>query len=54
MTLRYALRSQYIGLRVLEAVGQTERHRFIPERSYSVAYMDAPVLIGHGQYRSRL
>ena len=28
-----------------EAMGQTERHRFIPERSCSVAYMDAPVLI---------
>jgi protein-L-isoaspartate(D-aspartate) O-methyltransferase len=25
---------------------KTERHRFIPERSCSVAYMDAPVLIG--------
>ena len=36
---------QGISERVLEAMGQTERHRFIPERSCSVAYMDAPVLI---------
>jgi protein-L-isoaspartate(D-aspartate) O-methyltransferase len=34
---------------VLEAVGQTERHRFIPGRSCSAAYMDGPVLIGQGQ-----
>ena len=34
---------QGISERVLEAMGQTERHRFIPERSCSVAYMDAPV-----------
>ena len=40
---------QGISERVLEAVGQTERHRFIPGGSCSVAYMDAPVLIGHGQ-----
>jgi hypothetical protein len=40
---------QGISERVLEAVGKTERHRFIQERSCSVAYMDAPVLIGHDQ-----
>ena len=40
---------QGISESVLQAMGQTERHRFIPERSCSVAYMDAPVLIGHGQ-----
>jgi len=40
---------QGISERVLEAMGKTERHRFISERSCSVAYMDAPVLIGHGQ-----
>ena len=40
---------QGISERVLEAMEQTERHRFIPERSCSVAYMDAPVLIGHDQ-----
>ena len=34
---------------VLEAMGRTERHRFIPGRSCSVAYRDGPVLIGHGQ-----
>jgi len=44
-----ALGPQGISERVLEAMGQTERHRFIPEGSYPVAYMDAPVLIGHGQ-----
>jgi protein-L-isoaspartate(D-aspartate) O-methyltransferase len=40
---------QGISERVLEAMEKTERHRFISERSCSVAYMDAPVLIGHGQ-----
>jgi len=40
---------QGISESVLEAVGQTERHRFIPGRSYSVAYMDGPILIGQGQ-----
>jgi protein-L-isoaspartate(D-aspartate) O-methyltransferase len=34
---------------VLEAVGQTERHRFIPGRSCSVAYIDGPVPIGQRQ-----
>ena len=38
-----------ISERVLEAVGQTERHRFIPGGSCSVAYMDGPALIGQGQ-----
>jgi protein-L-isoaspartate(D-aspartate) O-methyltransferase len=40
---------QGISERVLEAMGQTARHRFIPGRSCSVAYMDGPVLIGEGQ-----
>jgi protein-L-isoaspartate(D-aspartate) O-methyltransferase len=40
---------QGISERVLVAMAQTERHRFIPEGSCSVAYMDAPVLIGHNQ-----
>ena len=40
---------QGISERVLEAMGKTERHRFIPGRSCSVAYMDGPVLIGEGQ-----
>jgi protein-L-isoaspartate(D-aspartate) O-methyltransferase len=34
---------------VLEAVAQTERHRFIPGRSCSVAYRDGPLPIGQGQ-----
>jgi protein-L-isoaspartate(D-aspartate) O-methyltransferase len=40
---------QGISERVLEAMGKTERHRFIPEHSCSAGYMDAPVLIGHDQ-----
>ena len=35
--------------RVLEAMGQTKRHLFIPERSCSIAYADMPVPIGRGQ-----
>jgi protein-L-isoaspartate(D-aspartate) O-methyltransferase len=38
-----------ISERVLDIVGQTERHRFIPGGSCSAAYEDEPVLIGHGQ-----
>jgi len=34
---------------VLEAVAQTERHRFIPGRSCAAAYKDAAVSIGQGQ-----
>ena len=40
---------QGISERVLEAMEQTERHRFISERSCLAGYMDTPVLIGHGQ-----
>jgi protein-L-isoaspartate(D-aspartate) O-methyltransferase len=40
---------QGISAGVLEAIGQTKRHRFILGSSCSVAYMDAPVLIGHSQ-----
>ena len=40
---------QGISESVLGAVGQTERHRFIPGRSCSMAYMDGPVGIGRGQ-----
>ena len=40
---------QGISERVLEALGQTERHRFIAGGSCSAAYEDEPVLIGHGQ-----
>ena len=35
--------------RVLEAMAQTKRHLFIPERSCSIAYADSPIPIGHGQ-----
>ncbi|ANW05626.1 protein-L-isoaspartate O-methyltransferase [Bradyrhizobium icense] len=35
--------------RVLEAIGRTKRHLFIPERSCSIAYANKPVSIGHGQ-----
>ncbi|MBR0694460.1 protein-L-isoaspartate(D-aspartate) O-methyltransferase [Bradyrhizobium lablabi] len=35
--------------RVLEAMGQTRRHLFIPGRSCSVAYADMPAPIGFGQ-----
>src|SRR5262245_19195704 len=34
---------------VLDAMGQTERHRFIPAASCSLAYADRPVFIGQGQ-----
>jgi protein-L-isoaspartate(D-aspartate) O-methyltransferase len=44
---------QGISQRVLEAMGQTERHRFIPGGSCSAAYKDEPVLIGHGQTMSQ-
>src|SRR6478672_8583267 len=40
---------QGISETVLQAMGQTERHRFTPGRSCSLAYMDGPVLIGEGQ-----
>ena len=40
---------QGISESVLEAMGQTERHRFIPGGSCSVAYADRPVFIGQDQ-----
>lgn len=40
---------QGMSERVLEAMGQTKRHLFIPERSCSIAYADRPVSIGLGQ-----
>jgi protein-L-isoaspartate(D-aspartate) O-methyltransferase len=40
---------QGISESVLKAAGQTERHRFIPAGSCSVAYADMPVPIGQGQ-----
>jgi protein-L-isoaspartate(D-aspartate) O-methyltransferase len=46
-----ALGQQGLSERVLEAIGQTKRHLFIPEpeRSCSIAYADRPIPIGHGQ-----
>ena len=43
------LGQQGLSERVLEAMGQTKRHLFIPERSCSIAYADRPIPIGHGQ-----
>ena len=40
---------QGISESVLEAMGHTERHRFIPGGSCSVAYADRPVFIGQDQ-----
>jgi protein-L-isoaspartate(D-aspartate) O-methyltransferase len=40
---------QGISESVLEAVAQTERHRFIASGSCSVAYRDGPLSIGEGQ-----
>src|SRR3979409_484146 len=43
------LGQQGLSESVLEAMGQTKRHLFIPERSCSIAYADRPIPIGHGQ-----
>jgi protein-L-isoaspartate(D-aspartate) O-methyltransferase len=43
------LGQQGLSERVLEAMGQTKRHLFIPERSCSIAYADTPIPIGLGQ-----
>ncbi|MDE5453286.1 protein-L-isoaspartate(D-aspartate) O-methyltransferase [Bradyrhizobium sp. CSA112] len=40
---------QGLSDRVLEAMGQTKRHLFVPERSCSIAYADRPLPIGLGQ-----
>jgi protein-L-isoaspartate(D-aspartate) O-methyltransferase len=40
---------QGLSERVLEAMGQTQRHLFVPERSCSIAYADGPLPIGLGQ-----
>src|ERR1700751_827678 len=40
---------QGFSARVLQAIGQTKRHLFIPERSCSIAYADRPLPIGLGQ-----
>ena len=43
------LGQQALSERALEAMGQTKRHLFIPERSCSIAYADRPIPIGLGQ-----
>jgi protein-L-isoaspartate(D-aspartate) O-methyltransferase len=43
------LGQQGLSERVLEAMGRTKRHLFMPERSCSIAYADRPASIGHGQ-----
>jgi protein-L-isoaspartate(D-aspartate) O-methyltransferase len=43
------LGQQGLSEKVLDAMGQTQRHLFIPERSCSIAYADGPVPIGLGQ-----
>jgi protein-L-isoaspartate(D-aspartate) O-methyltransferase len=43
------LRQQGLSKRVLEAMGQTKRHLFIPERTCAIAYADRPIPIGLGQ-----
>ena len=50
-TIRAYARSgqQALSEKVLEAMGQTKRHLFIPERSCSIAYADRPVPIDLGQ-----
>ena len=55
-TIRTYARSHASGLgqqglseTVLEAMGQTQRHLFIPERSCTIAYADMPLPIGAGQ-----
>jgi protein-L-isoaspartate(D-aspartate) O-methyltransferase len=45
----HALGQDGLSAKVLEALGRTKRHLFIPERSCSIAYSDAPLSIGHGQ-----
>jgi protein-L-isoaspartate(D-aspartate) O-methyltransferase len=44
---------QGLSDRVIEVMGQTQRHLFSPERSCSVAYADRPVPIGLGQTMSQ-
>src|SRR5215471_726648 len=44
-----ALGQQGMSEPVLQAMGQTKRHLFVPERSCSIAYADMPLSIGLGQ-----
>jgi len=43
------LGQQGMSERVVQAMGQTKRHLFVPERSCSMAYADMPLSIGLGQ-----
>jgi len=43
------LGQQGLSERVLDAIGETQRHLFIPERSCSIGYADMPLPIGAGQ-----
>src|SRR5258705_12371650 len=47
------LGQQGLSERVLEAMGQTKRHLFIPERSCSIAYADRRIPNAHAQAHSR-
>lgn len=44
-----ALGKQGLSEKVLEVMGQTNRHLFVPMRSCAIAYADMPLSIGHGQ-----
>jgi len=43
------LGKQGLSNRVLEVMGQTNRHQFVPVRTCAIAYADMPLSIGHGQ-----
>ena len=43
------LGKQGLSDKVLEAMGQTNRHLFVPVRACAIAYADMPLSIGHGQ-----
>src|SRR5437879_11937019 len=43
------LGQQGLSERILDAMGQTKRHLFIPDRSCSIAYADRPIPIGLGR-----
>jgi protein-L-isoaspartate(D-aspartate) O-methyltransferase len=47
------LGQQGLSERVLEAMGRTQRHLFVPRRSCSIAYADMPLPIGAGQTMSQ-
>jgi len=43
------LRGRIGSERVLEAIAQVPRHRYVPSDDRDAAYEDTPLLIGHGQ-----